>query len=304
MTAKSKRVAVVICSLGRADTLAQTIPFLMRQTVLPSRILVIVTTANDVPDFETLIPDAPLQPEVFLCEKGTAKQRNRGLDLLADSCDYIFFQDDDYVPSCHAIADIIKAFEAFPEVSGLTGNLLADGINSAGISVSDAGEMVRSWETQRPSAITSASLIHTPNLLGLYGCNMAVRTSVAKDVRFDEKLPLYGWQEDLDYGARLPGQKVKLNTLVGVHCGVKSGRERNGALLGYAQIANPIYLIRKGSLPWSYGLRLCLRNVLANHIRALRPEPWVDRRGRARGNRMAILDVLRRRTNPENITTM
>jgi hypothetical protein len=36
-------------------------------------------------------------------------------------------------------------------------------------------------------------------------------------------------------------------------------------------------------------------------MRALRPEPWVDRRGRARGNWLAMFDLLRGRVVPERI---
>ncbi|MBO9402189.1 glycosyltransferase family A protein [Shimia sp. R9_3] len=304
MSVAPKRVAVVICSLGRSDTLAQMMPYLMRQTVLPSRILLVVTKPEDAPDFAKLLPHAPVLPEVILSEKGSSRQRNVGLDHVVDHSDFVFFQDDDYVPSCHVIADIIKAFEAFPEVTGVTGNLLADGINSEGISIKEAGHAVVNWEQQAPDAGRGEPTILNSGLLGLYGCNMAVRSSAAKDVRFDEKLPLYAWQEDLDFGARLPGQKVRLQSLVGVHCGVKSGRERNGAILGYSQIANPLYLIRKGSIPWRRGLTMCLRNFTANHLRALRPEAWVDRRGRARGNWIAIADVLMGRSDPEKILKM
>lgn len=304
MPPSRKRVAVVICSLGRAGTLAEMMPYLMRQTVLPSRIVLVVTTDRDVPDFEAVLPGSPVRPEVIISEKGSAKQRNAGLEAVIDDCDYVFFQDDDYVPGRHAVAGIIKTFEAYPEASGLTGKLLADGINSPGYSIGDAGRILSRWEAASPGAETAPAELIKSGLIGLYGCNMAVRAAQARTVRFDEKLPLYAWQEDLDFGARLPGIKVKSDAVVGVHCGVKSGRERNGEILGYSQVANPLYLIRKGSLPWRFGLSLCLKNVTANHLRALRPERWIDRSGRARGNRRAIADAFLRRSYPEKILEM
>ena len=36
-----------------------------------------------------------------------------------------------------------------------------------------------------------------------YGCNMVVRYSTARKVRFDETLPLYAWLEDRDYSHRV-----------------------------------------------------------------------------------------------------
>jgi hypothetical protein len=35
-----------------------------------------------------------------------------------------------------------------------------------------------------------------------------------------------------------------------------------------------------------------------NMVRSLAPEPWVDRRGRLRGNLIAIADLLRGRMHP------
>ncbi|MEM9371892.1 MAG: family 2 glycosyl transferase, partial [Pseudomonadota bacterium] len=83
--------------------------------------------------------------------------------------------------------------------------------------------------------------------------------------------------------------------------GVRSGRETSGHLLGYSQVANPIYLMRKGSLPRRFALKLMLRNVVSNHAKCVRPEPWIDRRARARGNRLAIWDLIRGRSDPERI---
>jgi hypothetical protein len=41
------------------------------------------------------------------------------------------------------------------------------------------------------------------------------------------------------------------------------------------------------------------RNMASNFGRAVRPEPFIDRRGRVRGNLMAIADVMRGRLRPE-----
>jgi hypothetical protein len=65
-------------------------------------------------------------------------------------------------------------------------------------------------------------------------------------------------------------------------------------------VVNPIYLIRKGSLPASFALGLLARNLAANVVRSLRPEPWVDRRGRLRGNLLGIVHVMSGRVAPEH----
>jgi hypothetical protein len=84
-----------------------------------------------------------------------------------------------------------------------------------------------------------------------YGCNMAPRLVPLHrhSLRFDEDLPLYGWLDDVDLCRRLSayGRIVKNWNMIGVHLGTKRGRTA-GIRLGYSQIANPIYLRRKGTL--------------------------------------------------------
>jgi hypothetical protein len=44
--------------------------------------------------------------------------------------------------------------------------------------------------------------------------------------------------------------------------------------------------------------------LLINLARSLRPEPWVDRRGRMKGNWLALRDWLLGRMHPRNILTL
>ena len=79
---------------------------------------------------------------------------------------------------------------------------------------------------------------------------MSVRLDLARRHRltFDEQLPLYGWLEDVDFSRRVAGygRVVKVSAARGVHLGVKAARQR-GVQLGYSQVANPVYLMRKGT---------------------------------------------------------
>jgi GT2 family glycosyltransferase len=121
-----------------------------------------------------------------------------------------------------------------------------------------------------------------------YGCNMAVRLAPVREhrIRFDERLPLYGWQEDVDLSRRLAqfGAVVRMEAARGVHLGAKSGRG-SGVRLGYSQVANPIYLARKRmGYPLRRAVNHIARNLLSNIVRSTWPESYVDRRGRLRGN--------------------
>lgn len=301
------RIAVVVCSTGRPAALGGLVQTLARQTRAPDRVLFVVVSPEDAPGVEAALGGSPGAPggvriEVALSAKGLPRQRNRGLDLLGDDCDVVLFLDDDYVPVRTALAGVEDAFRRWPDVNGMTGRLIADGIRGPGIGVDEALGMVRrDEEAHEALASERGGPAILADLAGLYGCNMAYRVSAIGDRRFDEALPLYGWQEDVDFAARVPGRRIRTDAFAGVHRGDKSGRDTAGRRLGYSQIANPFYLVRKGSMAPSFALRLVVRNIIANHLRALRPEPWIHRRDRARGNWLAIADILRGRSRPGRI---
>jgi hypothetical protein len=119
-------------------------------------------------------------------------------------------------------------------------------------------------------------------------------------LRFDERLVLYGWQEDTDLGARVAasGRMIWSDGLWGVHLGIKAGRTP-GHKFGYSQIVNPRYLAAKGSMPVSRAITMAARNIVANTIGALSPEPYIDRAGRLRGNLLGLWDLVTGRWRPE-----
>src|SRR5690606_24547874 len=107
--------------------------------------------------------------------------------------------------------------------------------------------------------------------------------------------------EDVSGQLRKLGELVRSARLVGVHLGVKAGRV-SGANYGYSQIANPIYLVRKGTYAPPHAATLMARNVASNILRAPFPEPYVDRWSRLRGNLHALRDLLLGRLHPGGAT--
>lgn len=300
MDKNQRKIAVVICSVGRPKILAELLPHLIGQSRLPDSIHLVVTKSEDVDEESIAALPETISIHQIISEKGLTKQRNAGLDAITGHADYVVFFDDDFVPSFHTLEGIIDAFEKWPKVNGLTGYLIADGINGKGFSDAKAKELIDEYDAlprTDPGIIKSG-------LEGLYGCNMAYRMSAVGDIRFDETLPLYGWQEDIDFAARIPGERIKTDAFAGVHRGAKTGRETSGARLGYSQIVNPWYLWRKGSMTGRFARRLAFRNVVANHLKVFRPEPWVDRRGRAIGNWIALWHIVTARAEPNQILKM
>ena len=285
-------VAVVVASRGRPLELAQLLSALRTQTQPPKQIILSLTQAEDAPP--RLVDDNDVV--VVTGPAGLCKQRNRGMDAVDPACEIIAFLDDDYVPRDDAVAAIAETFARHPDVVAVNGVLLADGIGGAGIELEEATDLL-----QRSSEAAATPSPLTP-MEALYGCNMMFRRSAVQGLRFDEALPLYGWQEDIDFSAQLQsrGRVVKCHRIVGVHRGVKGSRV-SGRRFGYSQIVNPVYLANKGTMRRAYAFKIMTKNVIANLFRALSPEPWVDRRGRLMGNYLGLIDIISGKAHPENI---
>lgn len=288
-------VGVAIATKGRPLEVAHIVAALEQQTRLPDKIVVSAVGPDDV---GRIGPSGRI--EIVYGPAGLCHQRNRALELLLPHSDIVAFFDDDYLPSRFALERIVAVFRDRPDVTGLTGTLLADGINSQGIAYEDAVTALARYDAEPPEPVVFGN-----HLTGLYGCNMVFRASAVGRERFDETLPLYAWQEDIDFSARIGrlGALFKTNAFAGIHRGVKGGRQ-SGVRFGYSQIANPVYLIRKGTMPFAFGAELMCRNVLANHGKLLQPEPWVDRRGRVQGNWLALRDLLLGRLSPGRIMAL
>jgi GT2 family glycosyltransferase len=284
------RIAIGIATRGRTAVLAETLAEIGRQRRAPDRIIVCYVAPDDVAGV------AAPAVEFLTATAGLPRQRNAILDAAAD-CDLVLFLDDDFLPARDYVAVTEAVFAARPDAVVTDGTVVADGANGPGLTVAEGRALLAA---DRPPADPLAS---TPHFNG-YGCNMAVRMAAvrAHGIRVDEALPLYAWYEDIDFTRRLGrfGAILRLQGARGVHLGVKSGRVA-GRRLGYSQVANPIYLARKGSFPWSHAVPSALRHLVKNAARAPWPEPHVDRAGRLRGNLLAVWDLLRGRASPGRV---
>jgi glycosyltransferase involved in cell wall biosynthesis/GT2 family glycosyltransferase len=282
-------IAVIVATLGRPDIVTATLKHLLETQILkPAAVVVSCVVRADAGEAANL-------PAVTVVTgtPGLAAQRNAALAALPTGIDVVVFFDDDFVADADWLAAAARTFRDDPQVVAFTGRVLADGIKGPGLSFNDA---VRIVEASDRSADWSRIEPFSP-----YGCNMAFRLSAIGDLKFDERLVLYGWLEDRDFGAALAkrgGRLIKCASACGVHMGVKSGRVA-GDRLGYSQVVNPIYMLRKGTMTIGQVAGQLFRNIASNIAGAVRPEPFIDRRGRLRGNLRGLADVLRGRPDPE-----
>jgi GT2 family glycosyltransferase len=288
-------IAVGIPTIGRAVILRETLIELARQKRRPDQVIVCGARTTDVEN----APEAYPGTIVLLSEPGLPRQRNAVIEAAVEA-DIVVFFDDDFLPDPGYLAAIEQYMARDPHIVVATGLLLADGINGPGLSPAE-GRAILSRHAAAPSP---RSPDVQPTFSG-YGCNMAVRLAPmrAHALRFDERLPMYGWQEDVDLSRRLAefGQVVRIDAACGVHLGVKSGRG-SGVRLGYSQVANPLYLCgKRRGYPLRRAIGHIAKNMAMNIARAIWPEPYVDRRGRLYGNLLALRDLTIRRMIPERI---
>lgn len=283
-------VAAVIATKGRPAATAWVVRLLARQTVRPDQVILSGSCDADIGPYDA----DGLRVDVLIGTAGSSVQRNRALDALAPDIDVVIFLDDDFAPERHWVEQCAQVFAADPLLAGLSGRTLRDGATSRPVAWDEALALVDGAEdaaSQRPPLDPCTSL---------YGCNMACRVKSIADLRFDERLVLYGWLEDKDFSRRLArrGRLVRCNWLLGVHLGMQGGRV-SGRKFGYSQVVNAIYLHRKGVLSRKEALSNVVRALGMNCVKSVRPEAHLDRRGRLIGNVIGIAEMCVGSVKPE-----
>lgn len=292
-----QRVIIGIPTVSRADILRATVEAITEQTRLPDLVLICVATPDDANGLDGM--KLPFAVRILISAKGLTRQRNRILNEL-DPTDLLLFLDDDFLMAPDYLDQMEQVFDQNPDVVLTTGTLIADGILGPGLDHYSGQRILAKGLSVPPSRELNPA--HTG-----YGCNVALRMApiLKNNLFFDERLPLYSWLEDVDFSNRLRacGRFVRPGMLRGVHLGTKTGRTP-GVYLGYSQIANPCYLIRKGTITRKRARDLMMRNIASNMRGTVFPVDWADYRGRLRGNILAIRDVILRRSHPDRILSL
>ena len=285
---RQAKVCLIFATRGRAEVLERVVAFVDAQTVQPDLIIISCVSDEDAGKLAS-------RPGLLVIkgQPGLTVQRNHALKHVPDDTDVVVLLDDDFLMHSRWIAEVLKSLDSDPTISCVTGAVLADGIHGPGYSVEEGQAILARADVPESLRVVSTGCP--------YGCNMAFRASSIAGLRFDERLVLYGWQEDRDFGGQIlsrGGRLVRINTALGVHLGVKRGRV-SGRKLGYSQVINPLYLVSKKTMPLRDALNHVLRNVGGNVVRSFAPEPWIDRRGRLGGNLIGLWDFVRGRLTPE-----
>ena len=291
-TPHAHRIAVIIATKGRRDAIPHVLRLLEAQTRRPDLVVVSASTTDDV---DTTL-STTLPTEYLFGPAGLPAQRNRGLERVLPVTDIVVFLDDDFVPAPDWLARCVEGFDARPNAVGVTGAVIHDGASSQ----SDALD----WD--QAAALLADDAAHAPAgglvpVSKLYGCNMAYRCAAIGELRFDERLVLYGWLEDMDFSRAVGhrGQLLAVHAARGVHLGLRSGGRTSGKRLGFSQIVNVWYLHEKGALSAREAFANTLRALLANSGKSFFPEAHIDRRGRLAGNLLGLRELMSGHCRPE-----
>ena len=285
-------IAVAIATTGRPEVVQEALEDLRHQTRGYDELMVCPAKDGDI--FEDKVE--ALGGVIVRGKKGLTSQRNTILRELKS--DIVLFLDDDFFLAPDYLEKLEAVYLSEPEAVMVTGDVVLDGILGPGLTIEEAKAAVANLPPAEP---------RLSDVYNGYGCNMSFRMAPVREheIMFDETLPLYGWLEDLDHGRQLApyGKLLKAHQCRGAHMGVKRGRQ-SGLKLGYSQVANPAYLARKGTMARGRAYKQILKNIMANTAKSLWQEPWVDRRGRLRGNLRGLWDVMRGKADPSKITQM
>ena len=287
------KIGIVVASFGRPQILAQFLSIVERQSRQPDEIVLSIVSEQDLPKLDGF--NLPIK--LIFGTPGSCVQRNRGIDYLQQRTDIVLFLDDDFW-MCTSYLEVLSSIFLDPGIACVTGYVLADGATTPGFSPADAERMLSRYQTALP-ANNKLKVREQPDA---YGCNMAFRSASLNGIRFDERLSLYGWQEDVDFSAqtRAKGRIIWTDALWGVHLGTKTGKT-SGRRFGYSQVINPFYMVLKGNMSLPRATRLVLNNMLANLRGCIISEPHIDRRGRLWGNLQGLAHLAIGRIDPEYI---
>jgi GT2 family glycosyltransferase len=242
-------LSVVIATLGRPEPLERALDSLIASTVHPGEVLVVDGDENR--GAEPVVArrhDSPIAVRHLPAPRGLTRQRNAGLDAAAG--EVVLFLDDDARVRPDTLARLLAAYDD-PDVVGATGRVIEPASNRVGGKSSRVRALLRG--RGRDGTFTAAGYPRrlvdesvTTDIEFMQGAFMSARTSLAREVRFDERLLGYALAEDEDFSCRLVrhGRIRYLGDAVVDHDNA-GFRSKDRRVFGHQVVRNRSYLFEK-----------------------------------------------------------
>jgi GT2 family glycosyltransferase len=206
---QSSRVSVIIPTKNRCGELLTTVRSLVRQTVLPSQIVVV----DQSPDNRAL---RYLQDELagIRCVRldyvydpllnGAAAARNRAMDLATG--DFWLFLDDDVELEAEFIQRLLECYGKRPTARGVSGIITNYPLPSAASRLWSAIFVRGPFHDDRQPIYWDCERLRNSEPIAVRkftSALMSFRASVIRDIRFDSNYP-GALAEDIDFCCQLP----------------------------------------------------------------------------------------------------
>ena len=293
-----RSISIAIISRGRPEVLEDTLESIFRQSQQPQQVIVVVPTEEDLPRTSW---GESVQFIVGL--HGGCVQRNKALEAIPLSIDYVCFFDDDIELRVDFLEQATLFMRRNPTTIAFSGELLADG---NGVTREEAKRLL-------------ANHTHGKNLNGLFRCKGKFTPCMGATWSFaapfsSTKGSMRTFRSTLsrritifrcDWNAM--GILANLPFASGSHLASPGGRVRE-VLRGYSFVANPWYFLKKGTvhlppfLAWvRFWLAIFGKTFLFTLWKVLSRDRSLDWAGRLKGILLAFQDIILGRSHPRRI---
>lgn len=117
------KFSLIICTYKRAEAILKLLKSVKLQSVYPDEIIIVDGSEDDITKELNLesnyqnLSYYKVNPQ----DRGLTKQRNFGINNVAEGIDVICFLDDDTILEINYFQEILKTYQAFPEALGVGG---------------------------------------------------------------------------------------------------------------------------------------------------------------------------------------
>jgi GT2 family glycosyltransferase len=246
---------IVIPTRNRVKELTNTLNFLDSNQFFFKKIVIVDSSKLEIKQkIKEKIKEYNIQIKIIDSEPSTCIQRNAGFNFIEDN-EYIMFLDDDNIFYPDAFYKMQYFLNNNKNFSGVAFNQIYNEkisilekfkknyiSNKLGIYSSNIGGFSNSgWQSRFINFTNNAIVQWLPTRAVIY------RSEKVRNIRFDEKLGIYGYLEDLDFSLEL---KKKGNLMVCSDARYSHDQSitRPGFEFGKKELRNRYYIVKKHNL--------------------------------------------------------